>query len=295
MPSLSQLNDRFNADGAIRFGSGNGGLTRALLQSNGAEAHLYLHGAHLTHYRPAGGRDVLFMSHQSHFEPGKPIRGGVPICFPWFSNIHEPPHGYARLQEWTVDSARRDGDAVELALALDATPAQSPHWPHTARVRFIVRLAATLTMTLEVTNTSNTPIHFAEALHTYLAVGDVRQARLHGLEGAAYLDKTQGGRSAHQPDQPLAFSQCIDRVYPDTQATCIVEDPLWHRRIEVAKTSSRATVVWNPWIERARQMEDFDDDRWPEMLCVETANVGPAAITLPPGQTHTMTATLRVE
>jgi glucose-6-phosphate 1-epimerase len=295
MTSLTQLNDRFSAEGAIHFEAGQGGLTRAVLRAGGAEAHVYLHGAHVTHYRPAGQRDVLFMSRQSHFEPGKPIRGGVPICFPWFSNAHEPFHGYARLEEWSVESARRPADTdVELVMGLTASPQKSEHWPHEAQVRFRLRLGSALTMTLEVTNSSDAPITFEEALHTYLAVGDVRQARLQGLRGASFLDKTRGGVSDIQKEEMLVFSEYIDRVYPDTQAACVIDDPVWTRRIEVAKTHSNATVVWNPWIERARQMEDFGDEQWPDMLCVETANVGKAGVTLAPGRTHAMQARIQV-
>jgi glucose-6-phosphate 1-epimerase len=295
MITFTQLNDRFGADGAVHFESANGGLTRAALRTNGAEAHVYLHGAHVTHYRPANQRDVLFLSRLSHFEPGKPIRGGVPICFPWFSNAHEPFHGFARLEEWSVESARRQEDGtVELVLGMTTSPQKSVHWPHDAQVCFIVRLGTALEMTLKVTNASDGPITFEEALHTYLAVGDVRQARLQGLAGAAFLDKTRGGASDVQGNDPLAFREYIDRVYPDTQSTCIIDDPAWNRRIEVAKSNSNATVVWNPWIERAQQMEDFGDEQWPDMLCVETANVGKAAVTVAAGQSHAMQARVQV-
>jgi glucose-6-phosphate 1-epimerase len=295
MTTITQLNQRFNADGAVRFEAGNGGLTRAVLQAQGAESHVYLHGAHVTHYRPADQRDALFLSRLSHFAPGKPIRGGVPICFPWFSNAHEPAHGYARLEEWEVESAgRRGDDAVELVLRMTASPKKSAHWPHEAQVRFRLRLGAALGMTLEVSNSSDVPITFEEALHTYLAIGDVRQAKLHGLAGTSFLDKGSGGKTTLQEKDPLVFSEYTDRVYLDTRSTCIVDDPAWKRRIEVSKTHSNNTVVWNPWIERAHQMEDFGDDQWPDMLCVETANVGQTAVTLEAGQTHAMGAVVTV-
>jgi glucose-6-phosphate 1-epimerase len=295
MTSPTQLTSRFGLPGRIHFEAGNGQLTRAVLQSQGAEAHVYLHGAHVTHYRPVGQPDALFLSRLSHFAPGKPIRGGVPICFPWFSNAHEPAHGYARLEEWEVEStAQLDDHAVELVLRMTASPRKSSHWPHDAQVRFRVRLGTSLAMTLEVTNTSDGPVTFEEALHTYLAVGDVRQVKLRGLAGASFLDKSNAGKPAIQQNDALLFSEYTDRVYLDTQATCIIDDPAWNRQIEVSKTNSNATVVWNPWIDRARQMEDFGDEEWPLMLCVETANVGKSTLALGPGRTHAMGATVTV-
>jgi D-hexose-6-phosphate mutarotase len=150
-------------------------------------------------------------------------------------------------------------------------------------------------MALNMRNTGTTPLRFSEALHTYLRVGDVHRVALRGLEGAEYLDKTMGFKRCRQGDQPVTFTGETDRVYLHTQATCALEDPALGRRIVIEKSGSDATVVWNPWQQRAAAMADFDDDGWRTMVCVETANAAEHAITLEPGAEHEMTATLRVE
>lgn len=293
--TISQLNDRFGIAGKVHFDAGKGSLTRAILQCPQGEAHVYLHGAHVTHYQPRGDRPVLFTSGQSFFEPGKPIRGGIPICFPWFSNTHEPAHGFARLTEWQVQSSREQAGGVELTLTMAAEPHVSPYWPHKAALTYRVRLGDELEVVLEVKNLSQEAVGFEEALHTYLAVGDIHHVRLSGLQGTTFVAKSQGGQSLVQTEEPLTITQYIDRVYQNTAGPCLVEDAAWNRRIHVVKSGSDATVVWNPWVERAGAMPDFGNDEWPGMLCVESANVGTTTVQLAAGHTHRVTTTLRAE
>ena len=262
------------------------GLTRVVLQSADAEAHVYTHGAHVTHFQPRGQQTVLFMSDKSWMERDKPIRGGVPICFPWFGPGRDatpktPGHGLARLREWNVE--RASANAITFSLALE---------PFLAR--FTVELDAALAMSLEVRNTGTKPEQFEEALHTYLAVGDIHQVTVTGLENADYLDNTVGLARKNQGADPIRFTGETDRVYLDTRAACVVNDPSMRRRITIEKTGSDATVVWNPWIAKAKAMPDFGDDEWPRMLCVETANCKQHALTLAPGAAHTLRAIIRV-
>jgi glucose-6-phosphate 1-epimerase len=260
-------------------------MTPIILQTPEAEAHIYKHGAHVAHFQPRGQKPVLWMSTKSWFEPGKPIRGGVPICFPWFGPKKDDPsapgHGLARLRDWTVEHLVDHSLVFALALA---------PW----EARFTVAVSAALTMTLEVRNTGTKPEQFEEALHTYLAVGDIRQVSVTGLENTDYLDNTVGLARKNQGNEPIRFTGETDRVYLDTRATCIVNDPVWNRRLIIEKSGSDATVVWNPWIAKAKAMPDFGDDEWPGMLCIETANCKQHAVTLAPGATHKMQAVIRV-
>lgn len=294
--SLEQLNKTFGADPAVRFETGNGGLIRAVLSANAGEAHVYLHGAHVSHFQPKGHAPVLFMSARSIFEPGKPIRGGVPICFPWFGQSGNPMHGFGRLTEWTVESAGRQSDgSVSITLALSSNDWTRSMWPHEFVARFTARISATLEMSLEVTNRSQGELSYEEALHTYFVVSDIRQVLVHGLEGATYRDKANKMQPRQRDNQPLRFSAETDSVYPSNTATCIIEDPGLRRRISVEKHDSRTTVVWNPWIDKAKAMPDFGDDEWPGMLCIETANTAENRIHLAPGQSHTIRAVIRTE
>lgn len=297
---MSGLNDRFGIPGLVKIEPGNGGLTRIVVTSPLAGAEVYLHGAHVTQFQPAGQQPVLWMSRSSWFEPGKPIRGGVPICFPWFgpraNDPKSPAHGSARLREWTIDSiAKGSAGEVVIALSLRTDAATRALWPHDVTLRHVITIAAGLTMQLEVANTSQASIRFEEALHTYLTVGDVKQISLEGLGGTTYLDKAGGAMQRVQQSDPIIrFTGETDRVYFDTQATCVVTDPALKRKIEIAKSGSNATVVWNPWIAKAKAMPDFGDDEWPGMVCVETVNAMQHAVELAPAAKHTMTAMVRV-
>lgn len=284
--------------GIVRIEPGNGGLERIVVTSPLAEAEIYTHGGHVTRFMPAGQKPVLWMSQSSMFEPGKPIRGGVPVCFPWFgpraSDPKSPAHGFARLSTWKIDSIRADpSKRVEIALSLAASDATRAFWPVDFAARHLITVGESLEMRLEVQNRSGESIQFEEALHTYLTVGDIKQVSVEGLGGKQFIDKVDGAKQKTQSDPLIRFTGETDRVYLDTTDTCIVHDPAMHRRIEVSKSGSNATVVWNPWINKAKAMPDFGDQEWPGMVCVETANVGKLQISLAAGSTHTMMAKIQ--
>jgi len=286
-------------DGA-RLEKGPGGLDRLVLSASDGEAVVYLQGAHAAQFQPRGERPVLWMSAQSRFEPGKPIRGGVPICFPWFGPKagapDAPPHGFARILSWTIRAVTPEADGrLRAVLELSAEAAARGGFPRELSLSLAVTVGRSLRMELTARNVDSAAVAFEEALHSYFAVSDVRQARVRGLEGVPYVDKTAG--MARQPgaSEPIAIAAETDRVYLGTTGTVTIEDPGWGRRIVVAKSGSSTTVVWNPWIAKAKTMPDFGDDEWSGMVCVETANAMDDAVTLAPGATHVMTATLEVQ
>lgn len=298
--TIETLNQKFGNGGAVRFEAGQGGMTRAVITSPSAVAHVYLHGAHVTHYQPQGQSDLLFVSQKSWFEAGKPIRGGIPICFPWFGDAGTPAHGFARLVEWSVHEVKisPEHDVTLTLELLTRGPAVDPAlWPFEARLLYHVQVGGHLKLNLQVMNVGQKPFTFEEALHTYFAVGDIKRVAVHGLRGAEYLDKTRQFEKATQDADPLTFTGETDRVYFNTQATCRIQDPQIHpaRQITVAKQGSDDTVVWNPWTEKAKAMPDYGDEEWERMLCIETANVRDHAIKLNPGESHAMRADLSVD
>jgi len=260
------------------------------------------HGAHILAWQPASAtHPVLFLSPRSPFTPGKAIRGGVPLCFPWFGpktdDPKAPQHGFARTREWTVETTEVAADGTaRLVFSLEADTATRAAWPHTFSARYRVDAGRVLTAALTIDNRGDTPLTFGAALHTYLAVSDVRQIAIRGLEHTDYLDKV-GGASVRRREgaAPMRFTGETDRVYLDTTATCVVDDPGWARRIHVSKTGSRSTVIWNPWTEKARAMADLGEDAWPGFVCVETCNAGDDTVTLAPGAAHTLAMEIRVE
>jgi glucose-6-phosphate 1-epimerase len=288
---------RFIIPGVIAQKSGNGGLPYLAIKTDRGEAHVYLHGAHVTHYQPTGAlKPVLWMSGKSCFEPGKPIRGGVPLIFPWFgphaSDKGLPAHGFARTQPWTPLESKHENGRASVTLGLQPNDATRKLWPHEFELRCTVTIApAALEVALEVRNTSSMAIAYEEALHTYLTVGDVRRIEVAGLQGRTFIDKMDAAARKTEP-APIRFAAELDRVYLDTPDTVLVKDPAAGRTLSVAKEGSLATVVWNPWVEKARRMADYGDEEWPGMVCVETANCADHAITLPAGGTHVMRAVI---
>ena len=258
-----------------------------------ATARIYLHGGHVAQWRPAGHGEVLWMSARSLHAADKPLRGGIPICFPWFGPHPERPelgaHGFARLREWTLESASDlpDGSTrAVLGLATDA--ATRAQWSHDAGLTLTVTVGSTLTVELAIANRDQAPLVCEAALHTYFSVGDIRRTTVEGLAGAPYLDKVGGLTRRVEGNAPIVFSGETDRVYLGTTATATVVDPLLGRRIAIAKRGSRSTVLWNPWIAKAAKMADYGDHEWSGMVCVETANAVDDRMTIAPGASERM-------
>lgn len=283
-----------------RIEAGPGGLERLVLGTDAGEAHVFLHGAHVAHYQPRGGRPVLWTSRESRYETGKPIRGGVPLCFPWFgpkAGAPEAPlHGFARIRPWALRSvADGPGGTRRATLELVSDASTRSLFAHDFRATLEVVVGAALGLTFAVRNEGAGPFTYEEALHSYFAVDDVRACRIRGLEGAGYVDKTAAGARRPAEGAPLAIAGETDRVYGGTTEAVTIEDPGLRRRLVIAKTGSRTTVVWNPWVAKAKAMADFGDDEWPGMVCVETANALDDAVTLAPGEIHSTALTIETQ
>jgi len=269
-----------------------------ILHVDGADgwAVISLHGAHVMTWGPHGQPPGLWMSTRSHLDAATAIRGGIPVCFPWFGPLtghpEAPRHGFARTSLWTLDGAEDDGHDVSVRLTLrDSERTRASAWPYPFSAVVTVVVGVRLTVSLQVTSTGEQPVSYEEALHTYLAVTDVTSAEVTGLEEIPYVDKTAGGAQRPGEPGPVRPSDELDRIYPGALAPVTVLDA-GGRWTQVTKRGSASTVVWNPWRDGARATADMDDDGWTTMLCVEAANVGPAAIHLAPGESHTLSTTI---
>lgn len=273
---IEQVQRRLGIPGTVAFEIGEGGLPCARLHTDSAQGEVYPHGAHVSAYRPQGQPDVMFMSERSDFAPGKPIRGGVPICFPWFAGHGDPPHGTARLQTWDVaDTASEDGRA-----SVELTTTVAPF-----ELRYRVTVGPALELALRVENAGDAQASFELALHTYFAVADVRRIQIVGLEGRDYLDKTRDMARFTQQG-PIRIEREVDRVYQHTTETCTLHDPGHDRRVIVEKQNAHSTIVWNPWTDKASRLPDMVDEEWQRFVCIESGNVHENAITLVPGAAH---------
>jgi glucose-6-phosphate 1-epimerase len=278
--------------GRVAIVAGNGGLPKIVVTTKSSTAEIYLHGAHVTHFQKNGEPPLLFMSAKSLFAPNKAIRGGVPICFPWFGSRESlPAHGFARLTEWelmTTNVMPDGGVSIRFQLPENAGGAN----PFRGKTEFTVTVNETLTMELKVTNTSAEPLSFEECLHAYFSVGDIGDISVTGLRGKTFLDKVASNSQKIETAEAIYFDSEVDRVYPNAPDAVEIHDPRLHRKIVVKKSGSNSTVVWNPWIAKSTAMADFGDEEFRRMVCAEAGNVGQNQITLAPGKTSALKVVL---
>ncbi|WP_315095460.1 D-hexose-6-phosphate mutarotase [uncultured Cellulomonas sp.] len=273
---------------SVRVDVGEGGLALVRVSTPSASAEVYLQGAHVASWMPAGQQPVLWMSAESRYAPGAPLRGGVPVCFPWFGPAPTgdgPLHGFARTAQWTLVEAAERGADVVLTFALEG--------PDLFEARYEVSVGTELGLRFEVSNVGAVPLTYAEAFHTYLAVSDVQQAAITGLEHAPFVDRLHRDRAEPAAGEPLRLTGETERLYPQP-GRVVVHDPTGGRDLVVDATGSADTVVWNPWTAKSASMPDFGDDEWTGMVCVETGNVHEHALTLDAGSSHAMTTTISV-
>ncbi len=296
--SYKELNRQYGIPGVAEFEEGRGGLTSLVIAAEGSVAEIYLLGGHVTSWTPAGGSDVLWLSDKSHYAIGKPIRGGIPVCHPWFGplagNEAAPMHGYVRVMPMDVESVTLcDDGAVAVGLWAKFSRPDGGDWPSDFEIHLRVTVGKSLSVAAKTINCGRDDLVLTEALHSYFRVSDVRKVSVTGLAGREYWSKVTGG-TGEQGSEPLTFAAETDRVYGDSTETVELHDPGLGRTIRIAKQGSRSTVVWNPWVEKAAAMEDFGDDEWPGMLCIETANALDDAITISPGDRHVMETQISV-
>jgi glucose-6-phosphate 1-epimerase len=301
MQTIDQLNASFAISDVLSFDE-HGGLIRARISTPTCTGELYLQGAHVAAWQPANENPVLFLSERSAFTPGKAIRGGIPIIFPWFGSrtatpesprTDGPSHGFARIQPWKVDFGAYAADELHVSLSLEPTELSRSLGFDKFLVAYQVTFGRELRLRLSVANDGAEPLHFEEALHTYLHVGDVEQARVHGLFEAVYLDKNDNFARKIQSDPVLTLTGPTDRPYLNTTSPIVVDDPVLHRRITVTKGNSNTTVVWNPWANNG--LADMSDDGWHHMICIESANAADDSLKLQPHEAHVMETTISVE
>ena len=294
---IAELDQRFGIPDIATIVAGNGGLAKVVITTLDAIGEMYLHGAHVTSWKPAGADEVLFVSAKSRWEDGRAIRGGVPICFPWFADKVDDPkapaHGFVRTTAWQLESIVQARDAVTVSMFTESNNDTKKWWPSDFHLVYRATFGAELNLELVVRNTGTTSLCFEEALHAYFRVGQIEKVRLQGLNDVPYLDKTDLNRKKTQQG-PIVIVSETDRIYLNTKGAIELEDQSLRRRIGVAKENSLTTVVWNPWVEKAKAMSDFGDAEWKQMVCIETSNVADFAVELAPGQQHKMQAIVRV-
>ena len=294
--SASGVKAKAEVLGRVTFLDGQGELPMLELTTAWSTAEIYLHGAQVTQFRKKDEPPLLFVSQCSRFTEGQPIRGGIPVIFPWFGPREGlGQHGFARIKPWDLRefTPAPDGSAC-VRFRLPDCPEASAFHAFTAD--YIVTVNQALTLQLIVTNQSkDAEFIFENCLHSYFEVGDVTAISINGLKGLRYLDKVAGFVEKTETSDALRIASEVDRVYLDATGTVEIFDPRLGRKIVVEKQESASTVVWNPWIAKARQMPDFGDEEYERMVCVESGNVASNSISLPPGGSSTLTVKLSSE
>ena len=282
--------------GVVAFGRCAHGLERFTITNAFADAEVYLLGAHVTHFRPKGSEPVLWLSPRSAFEVGKAIRGGVPTCWPWFgphpSSPELPAHGIARTREWQpLDVAQLSDGRTRVRLVLRDDASTRAVWPHAFSLVLSATVGESLDLELTTTNTGRAPFSYMDALHTYIAVSDVRHVRVEGLDGAPFMHSTRKHRGVQTG--PILFDGEVNHIHTPHEGPVVVQDPGSRRAIVADKDGSLATVIWNPGESGGSAMKDVGP-HWSEFACVEAATCADSQILLLPGTSHTTTQNVRM-
>ncbi|MCX7109949.1 MAG: D-hexose-6-phosphate mutarotase [Proteobacteria bacterium] len=296
---LPAVNQKFAIDGHLNFNNGPGGLAIAEIGNLHASANIFLQGAHLASWTPRRRQPVIWLSPLARFAEGKPIRGGVPVCWPWFashpSEANFPFHGFARTSLWEVaETAKLDDGGTLLVLRLPPNEASLAVWPNPTPVEIRFTVGDTLGIELVTRNEGAAPVIIGQALHAYFRVGDVRQIAILGLDGHPYIDKLEEGKRKQQEGQ-IRIGGEVDRIYLDAGGDCQIEDPSLKRRILIGKQGSHSTIVWNPGAEKAAAIADMGEACHANMVCVETANAADDVVTIAPGAEHKLSIRYSVE
>jgi len=295
---IQNLNDTFGISQHVTFHLGHNGMPKAVIANRHSTAEIYLHGAHVTSFQPQGAEEVLWLSEAAQFRQGKAIRGGIPIIWPWFgdhpTDTDQPAHGFARTAEWSVsETMALPGQRTKISFSLTHSAKTESLWPHPFMLELHVTVGRQLQVDLVTHNYHTEGVNISQALHTFFNVGDIAQVAVTGLSGRTYLDKVQGYKEFPQYGA-IPFLEETDRVYLDTTDECIIDDQALKRKIYVDKLGSKSTVVWNPWVDKAKQMGDFPDNGYETMVCVETTNAANDARRVPPRGDHVLTQLIRL-
>ena len=252
-----------------------------------ATAAISLHGGHVVSFKPTDQEDLIWMSQQANFDGKAALRGGVPVCWPWFGRVAAPAHGFARSSQWRIVEHRESENGVIVSLGLEPNEDTLAIWPHQFEARLNVEISEELVITLDVKNTDEKAWLFSGALHTYLNVGDIHKTVTTGM-GPEYIDGLQDAKVC-QDETSLVLTDSIDRVYTQPEENILVKDEVLNRTITVHNKGHNSAVLWNPWVEGAASMGDMQDDGYLTMLCVESTLHAPSIETgkeLSPGESH---------
>jgi len=299
MVDIDELDEKFSIEGEVGFAELEEDMIFLSVSNKYAEADICLYGAQITNYKTHNTMDILWMSPESNFTEGSPIRGGIPVCFPWFgphkTDESKPQHGFARLMCWDVlETAVLPKGETLVRLQLCSSEETKAFWDYDFFAELEIIVGKTLSVALKVTNTSAKSFEYSSALHSYFNISSIEEILIEGLQNTKYHNQLEPGDFIQETEK-LEIHNPVTHHYYDTETTCVIDDPVFNRRIQIAKSGSTCTTVWNPWEETCSKIDDLPDDAFQSFVCVETVNAFNNTIELAPGETHETTAIIGLE
>lgn len=272
------------------------------IEINNAKAHATIstYSGQVLSYRPKSRKDdLLFVSDRAYYEEGKAIKGGIPVCWPWFGadpdDLGRPAHGFVRNRQWEVTGSESLANgSTKVILGMVDSDETRKIWPHTFKLSIEITVGDSLKVALVTRNSGDERITISQALHTYFYVGDISKVQVLGLDGIDYLDKVDGFAEKTQSG-PVTINGEVDRIYKGVTGELVIEDESLGRKIRIASSGCSTAVVWNPWSEIAASMGDLDDDDYKKMICVETANAGPETVEIAAHSEYRLEAEYTIE
>ena len=293
--NIEQLNAEYGLSNKVKFVEGKGGFPVIEIKNEYAKATISLYAGQVLSFQPANQtQDLMFLSSQAYYTQGKAIKGGVPICWPWFGPDPEdkgrPNHGFVRNRMWNMRDieSSQDGSTV-VVMGLTDTPETRKIWDYAFDLAIAITIGSSLTIELITRNTGDKAFEITQALHTYFRIGDISQVRVLNLEDTSYLDKVDGGKNKAQTGAISFDSEC-DRIYLDVPSQIVVDDMALGRKIKVTTANSNTAIVWNPGSEVSANMADLGDLDYQKFVCVETANAANELIKIAAGDDYNLTA-----
>ena len=290
----------FEIENELQFVEIEHGFTYIEINNARAHATISTYSGQVLSYRPKTQQhDLLFVSDRAYYEDGKAIKGGIPVCWPWFGadpdDLGRPAHGFVRNRQWEVTGSESLADgSTKVIMGLSDTDETREIWPHPFKLSIEITVGDSLKVALVTQNSGTEAVTISQALHTYFYVGDIGKVQVLGLEGTEYLDKVDGFAQKTQSG-PVVIDGEVDRIYKGVTGELVIDDAALGRKIRIASTGCSTAVVWNPWIEIAASMGDLDDDDYRKMICVETANAGPETVHINAGDSYRLQAEYTIE
>ena len=298
--SIEQLNNQHGIADQVIFETGEGGLSFIRVNNDKATALISIYGGQVLAFQPKhASSDLLFLSKLAYYQSGKAIKGGVPICWPWFGadpeGLNRPAHGFMRNRLWEVveTAVTVEGD-IRMVLGLSDTPETQSIWPRAFLLRLEITIGETLNLALVTRNTGSQAFAITQAFHTYFSVGDISQTKVLGLENTQYIDKVNDNQQINQTGA-VTINTEVDRIYLGVGNELVIQDEAMKRRIHITSKGNRTAVVWNPWAKISAEMADLQDDDYLRFICVEATNAATDTVNIQPGSEFRLVANYRIE